>query len=898
MKISVNLLNSYLKNQLSTEKMAEVIEQTEVEVEEILYANKLDEKIIVAKVLEVKKHPNADKLNKAKVDNGTAIIDIVCGAPNIREGLVVALAQVGSILPDGFEIGEAKIRGEISHGMLCSEKELSWGDDHSGIVELDPSLPLGKSLCDILKMTDIVDIKTPTNRWDYLSYVGLGREIAATDLDNQLIEPDMEEIQLKNDKDAKIEVEEDICGAFYSVKARMKENIKSPQWLVDNLQASGVRTINAVVDITNFVMLEYGQPSHAYDINKIKGHSLGIRYAKKDELLVTLDGKKLKLSKADLVIVDKSGAIGLAGVMGGISTETDDETTNVLIEIANFDKTTVRRSALRHGIRTEASARFEKGLPLSLPYLATKRIIKLLKEICDAEIIKVNEQLHSPVHHINLGMRLRKAEKFIGYKLDEKEVMNALFKRGFKPKHFSFSKEIKEHLGKPYMYGAQIATEKLEKFDCSLLTQYIYNRAGVDIGCTAQMQSEKGMEVPEIGFKPGDLLFLKGDEKESGKKIGHVGMFIGSGKVLQASSTEKKVVISPVTKFTKAKNYVGAKRYVENFNHIISVEVPWWRNDISMEADLFEEVAKTQGYNNMPDTLPIMPPTDTSKHQTLPSLMNLRERLVGLGLIEVMTYSFISREDIEFTNQDISKNLKIENPLSSEQDYLRTTLLPSHLRAAANNQSVSRDSMFEISRVYEKGGKAANEKWSLGFTVWGEDSLLRVKGLLDAVFGWYSTELDVEREGSSNIYVSGRAAKVIEEQKLGDFGQIKPAILKKYGFKQELSFAEINIQALIDSNREIMALPPLPYQVVYKDMTVELQDVVMYGDLKKSIQDLVYSVSFVDEYKNEELEKNAKKRVTIRAGFDLGPNPKTEEISLVLEKCEQALQKSQKAKVL
>jgi len=151
MKISVDLINSYLINKLSTEKMAEVIERTEVEVEEILYANKLDEKIITAKVVEVIKHPNADKLNKAKVDNGTALIDIVCGAPNIREGLVVALAQVGSILPDGFEIGEANIRGEVSHGMLCSERELAWGEDHGGIVELDPSLPIGQSLCDIKK---------------------------------------------------------------------------------------------------------------------------------------------------------------------------------------------------------------------------------------------------------------------------------------------------------------------------------------------------------------------------------------------------------------------------------------------------------------------------------------------------------------------------------------------------------------------------------------------------------------------------------------------------------------------------------------------------------------------------------------------------------------------------
>jgi phenylalanyl-tRNA synthetase beta subunit len=895
MKISVDLLNSYLKNRLSTEKLAEVIERTEVEVEEILYANKLDEKIITAKVVEVSKHPNADKLNKAKLDNGTDIIDIVCGAPNIREGLIVALAQVGTILPDGFEIGEAKIRGEISHGMLCSEKELAWGDDHSGIVELDPSLPIGQSLCDIAKMTDIIDIKTPSNRWDYLSYIGLGREIAATDLDNLLVEPELSEISYQNREDVKVEVDNKICGAFYSVKASVKENTKSPQWLVDNLQASGVRTINPVVDITNFVMLEYGQPSHAYDAKKIQG-ALGVRFANKNEPLTTLDGKSLKMTESDLVIVDNSGAIGLAGVMGGESTETDEDTTDVVIEIANFDKTTVRRSALRHGIRTEASARFERELPLTLPSLAAKRIVKLLTDVCDAQNIQINEQLYSPSPVQNLGMRLRKADKFMGYRLDEKEVMSALSKRGFEPKHFSFSKEIKAHLGKPYMYGAQLATEKLEKFDCSLLTSYIYSKAGLDIGRTAAMQFENGMEVPELGLRPGDLLFLKGDEKEENKKIGHVGMFIGNGKVLQASSTKKEVVNSPVTKFTKAKNYAGARRYIENFNHIISVIVPWWRNDVKLEADLFEEVAKTQGYNNMPDTLPQIGATETSKHQILPSLMDLRERLVGLGLMEVMTYSFISAEDIKFVNQDISKNLQIENPLSSEQDYLRTGLLPSHLRAAANNQAGKRNSMFEVSRVYEKNASLANEKWVLVFTVWGEDSLLRAKGLVDAVFGWYGLSIDVERKDDSKSMIAGRSAYI--EGGYGIFGQVKPVILKKYGIKNEVSFVELNIQQIIDNKSEIIAKPPLPYQIVFKDITVELPEANMYSQLVEKLANEVFGIDYIDEYQNEELKKSAMKKLTIKVGFDLGPNPKSKEISDKLLKCQKVLESLQKAKVL
>ena len=875
--------------------MAEVIERTEVEVEEILYANKLDEKIVVAKVLEVEKHPNADKLSKAKVDNGSAVVDIVCGASNVREGLMVALAQVGSILPDGFEIGEAKIRGEISHGMLCSERELAWGDDHNGIVELDPSLPIGQSLCDIAKMSDIIDIKTPSNRWDYLSYIGLGREIAASDDQNMLIEPETEEITYQNREVAKVNKSGGECKAFYTVKAHVKSNSASPRWLVDNLQASGVRTINPVVDITNFVMLEYGQPSHAYDVQKIKGN-IGVRLAKNNEKLTTLDGRTLKLTKSDLVIVDNSGAIGLAGVMGGASTETDESTTEILVEIANFDKTIVRRSALRHGIRTEASARFEKGLPTTLPSLATKRIIKLLKEICGAEILEANEQLYSPYSVRNLGVRLRRADKFIGYKLDTKEVMTALSKRGFEPNHFSLTYETKAHLGKPYMYGAQIDTENLEKFDCSLLTSYIYSRAGIDIGRTAQMQFEKGMEVPDIGLKPGDLLFLKNDENKEGRKIGHVGMYVGRSGILEASSTLKKVVMSPITKFTKAKNYAGAKRYVENFNHIISVKVPWWRNDVSIQADLFEEIAKTQNYNQMPETLADIEPNSTQDHQLLPKLMDLREKLVALGLMEVMTYSFISKEDIDFIKSDVSKYLQIENPLNSEQDYLRTTLLPSHLRSASANQSSYYNAMFELSRIYEKDSKGATEDWSLGITVWGKDSMLRLKGIIDSLFGWYNQDLEVKRDDKSDIYLAGRSAMLLDNY--GNFGQVMPSILKKYDIKNELSFAQIDVARLVSSNRKITALPLLPYQIIYKDITVELDNNILYSDIVKRLGDGLYSVKFIDEYANDDLKVESRKRLTIRVGLDLGPNPKNDEINKIIKKYENNLKSIEKAKVL
>ena len=893
MKISVELINSYLLNHLSTENLAEVIEHTEVEVEEILYADKLDSKIITAKVVSVSKHPNADKLNKVIVDNGTVNIDIVCGATNVTKGIMVALAQVGAILPDGSEIGEAEIRGEISKGMICSEKELGWGSDHDGIVVLDPSLLIGQSLCDIAKMTDIIDIKTPSNRWDYLSYLGLSREIAASDEGNKFIEPEPEKITYKNRE--LVDVNNNECKLYYSVKARVKAESKSPRWLVDNLQASGIRSINPVVDITNFVMLEYGQPSHAYDAKKIDG-PIKVRLATKDENITTLDDKNIKLTDSDLVVVDNSGPIALAGVIGGSRTQTSGDSTEILIEIANFDKTITRRSALRHGLRTEASARFEKGLPLKLPSLAANRIIELLKDICGAYDIEANEQSYAPYPVSNLGLRLRKAEKFIGYKLDEKEVMNALSRRGFNPAHFSFKKEINAHVGKPYMYGAQLETEKLEKFDCSLLTSYIYSKAGLDIGRTAEMQFGKGMEVPETGLKPGDLLFLRGDEKQEDSKIAHVGMFVSAGKVLQASSVAGKVTFSPTTKFTKAKNYAGARRYVDNFNHIISVGVPWWREDITSEADLFEEIAKTQDYNSMPETLPNFEPTSTADHQLLPSLMQLREKLIALGLMEIITYSFISKEDIENTKYVLSRHLQIENPLSSEQDYLRNSLLPSHLTAARNNLGSKYSAFFEVSRVHEKLADGFDENWTLGITTWGDSSLLRLKGIIDSIVGWYGVGLDVKREDNSKVCISGRSAKL--SKGLGCYGQIKPAILKSYKINTELSFAELNIKKIIDNKNLIIAKPLLPYQIIYKDITVELPQEVLYQDIAKNLEKSVLSIEFLYDYQDNDLKDISRKRITIRVGLDLGPNPKTEDISSKVSALAVSINSIQKSKVL
>ena len=885
MKISVSLINTYLKKRLNTEQMVAALETTEVEVEEILYAKKLDPKIITAKVIETKPHPNADRLKLAKVDTGNGIVDIVCGAPNIRAGMVVALAQTGTILPSGDEISDAEIRGEKSHGMLCSELELGWGKDHDGIIEQDPGLPLGQSLCDIANISDIIDIKTPSNRWDYLSYIGLAREIAATQADNSLVEPSIDKITYQDREVVKVN-KDGHCQAFYLTKLKLAPDSVSPRWLVDNLQSAGLRSINAVVDITNFVMLEYGQPSHAYDASKVTGN-FGVRLAGSHEVLVSLDDKEVKLTNQDLVIVDNSGPIALAGVMGGKSTETESSSTEIWLEVADFDKTTVRRSALRHGIRTEASSRFERGLPTSLAKIATERIIGLLKDICQAEITGFpTQQLYSQLNVVKLGVRIRKAEKFLGIKLDEKEVTALLSKRGFSPSHFSISKELK-----------LLSTPQANSVDgdVSDRVRALYSKAGIMLPESPKEQFKSGMEVPEASLKPGDMLFLSANTEAKTKNTpDQIGIYLSKGKVFSLANTDKPAVV-PITRVTKSPHYLGARRYTENFNHIISVDVPWWRSDVAIESDIFEEIAKGLGYENLPSTLPTIQLTNSVEHQLLPQLMELREKLAALGLIEVMTYSFVSGSDIDNVVSDKSRHLQIENPLSSEQDYLRTGLISSHLSAAQANQGSEYDGIFEISRVYEQTKSGPTEKWVLGITIWNESSLARLKGVIDNIFGWYRQELEVARI-INNIYIHNRAGAITAG--LGEFGQLFPAILKKFEITKELSFASINIEKLIEkaNQPDLKTIPS--YQIVYRDITVELDETVLYQSIKKILEDKVFSVQYKSEFQNDELKKSSKKRITITIGIDLGPNPTSDEIAQQLTKSTKLIASKLKAKVL
>ncbi len=908
MRIPINLINEYLKIKLTTNEVVECLEKTEIEVEEIIAAKSLHKNIVTARVIKIDKHPNADRLKLVLLglkDDKT--VKVVCGASNVELNQMVAYAKPGSVLPDGSKISKAVIRGVNSAGMLCSPRELGKSDDHEGIAVLDPDLPHGISLCDIEDTQDIIDIKTPANRFDMLSFVGIAREISANSKNNLLLEPKSVNLLFDKKEQTKIE-DKQICKRFISARIKINNKVKSPQWLVDNLLAAGMRPISPVVDITNFVMLETGQPSHAYDANKLKS-DLQVRFAKKNERLITLDGSSLDLDKSDLVIVDKNKPIGLAGVIGGKDTETDEKTDEVILEVANFDKTTVRKAALRHGIRTEASSRFEKGLPLPLQEYAIKRLIYLYKKICKGELVgEVNDQLYSWPWIQHVGLRIRKAEKFLGMTLDEKQILVGLKKRGFEAEHFSIVKEARKHLGKPYKWGANFKQDGIDAFDCGYFVDYVYSLIGEMVGHQCLQLFESGQPVEVKDLKPGDTVFRDGPweklTRKERKGLSHVAIYIGNGKIIHAADTyrgkdgkwkkypkDKQVVIEEsVETITKDPDYRGARRYVDNFNHILAITAPWWREDVRIEQDIYEEIAKIVGYDNLPATLPSLPPESYNEHQMMMRMTKLRNLLVDRGLFEVMSYSFVSHKHLQNDNLDQDKHLKVVNPLSTEQEFLRTTLMSSHVQIVKNNTNYSQDrfGFFEISRVYEKisSKHEKSEKWLLAITVVGDEGYVKIKSLLDALDSKYVWDLKYEPL-QNNRYQKGIAANIlVGEELVGNYGQLSKNQLKKhYKNPRPISYCEIDIDRLDISMKDFKVQNIANYQLISRDVTLEIDNDIWWQQLQDSIKlnEELKKIEYIDEFINDDLEKANKKRISFRLILDLGAQPTSQEITNIVD---------------
>lgn len=585
MKISLRWLKNYVDIDMEPQAIAEKLTIAGIEVDSLQITGSSWSNIVVGEVTDVNPHPNADRLRLATVAFESQQYTVVCGAPNISSGQKIAFAYVGAQLIDGHTgklaiLKEAKIRGVASMGMVCSEKELGISDRHEEILVLPSTAPVGASLSEYLGDV-IFNLEITPNRPDCMCVIGIAREIAAlTGKPLHLPEINYRETEKVIDSSVSVEIIDDISCPRYcaSLITGVKQG-PSPEWMQQYLASYGMRPINNIVDITNYVMLEYGQPLHAFDYHKIEGSRIIVRKAEEGERITTLDGVERLLSQDMLVIADVKKPVAIAGVMGGLDAEVTDNTTTILLESASFNRSVIRRGTKHTGLQSEASLRFDKGTGAELPLTALKRATQLLQELADGKV----------------------AEGVIDVYPGKTEPI---------PIPIS-TKEVKR------LSGLIVSVEKISKV------------------------------LKLLGFK------------------------------CQRAGTSSE----------------------------LSVIAPYWRGDIGCPADLVEEVIRIIGYDKVPmtrlcSTLPKQIPSLENKFKK-----DLRNVFISSGFQEILTYSLTSLTKL----QNISPKhelkvtpLKVLNPMSKEQEYLRTSLRPNILTALADNQKYEQSGikLFEMGKVF------------------------------------------------------------------------------------------------------------------------------------------------------------------------------------------------------
>ncbi|NLL82365.1 MAG: phenylalanine--tRNA ligase subunit beta [Tissierellia bacterium] len=756
MLLPVKWLKDYIDTNKSARELADGLTLSGSHVESIKALDNGIENVVVGKVLKVEKHPNADKLVICTIDIGKEKLVIVTGAKNVNEGDYLPVALIGSKLANGLEIKESNFRGVSSFGMLCSLQELGLPDNvipkemRDGIFILDKEYPLGTSILEVLELNDqVIEFEITPNRPDCLSIIGMARETAAT-FNYKLNEPSVEihnDVDDINDYTNGISVETDKCTRFYSRVIKDVVIEPSPIWLQTRLMKAGVRPISNIVDITNFVMLEYGQPLHAYDLEELNGKKIIVRQAEKDEKIFTLDGNERTLNEDDIVIADGLEPIGLAGVMGGLDSEITDDTKIVLLEGANFNSENVRLTSKKLGLRTEASTRFEKGLDPNLCSIAVERVCQLVELIGAGTVVKGSIDVYNNV------------------------------------------KENKE---------LELNPERCNK----LLGESI-----------------------------------------------------------------------PVNKMLEYLNALGLESAYDG--SLINVSVPTYRLDINIEVDLIEEVGRLYGFHNIKPKALLGGLSRGDKPYKNMLEDKVKSILEGLGLNEVMTYSFISPKAYDKINltksDDKRKYIKILNPLGEDYSTMRTTLLPNMLDLLSRNFNKGIDSIyaFEIGNTFIPKNlpvkSLPDEKKVLSIGAYGDVDFYEMKEIVEITLSKLGIKnLSYEREENNPTYHPGRTAKVcFNEEFLGIIGEIHPDVLRKYDIKTKVYTAQLDFDKIVDlTNLEIVYKPLPKYPSMVRDIAITVKEDVLVGDIEKIILKhgggLIEKLELFDIYRGDQIEEGLK----------------------------------------
>lgn len=764
MKVSLKWLKEYVDVKLDAKQLAERLTMAGLEVKGIEITGATWNNIFIGQVVAVSPHPNADRLRLATVNLGTEQVTVVCGAPNIAPSQRVPFARVGARLIDGHTgepvlLKPAKIRGVISEGMICSEKELGISDIHEGIMVLPDEAPVGMSLGDYLG-DSILDIDVTPNRPDCLSLIGIAREIGALTGEHlRLPQVHYQQSEAPIDSFASVEiVEPELCPRYCASLITGMKVAASPTWLQQRLNAYGMRPINNIVDVTNYVMLEYGQPLHAFDYRKLKGKKIIVRRAADGETIITLDGSKRMLNPDILVVADSEQALAVAGIIGGLDSEVTNETDVVLLESANFNQAAIRRGCSHLRFQSEASIRFDKSLNPELPPLPLKRATRLLLEIAGG----------------------RAADGIIDVYPGRSE-----------PKVMSLSvSEVKR------LSGLEVSSEEI-------------------------------FQVTEaLGFE-------------------HRATFSGEQ---------------------------------------ILVSVPYWRSDVRCSADLVEEVVRIVGYDKIPSAKLGSPlPPQRSRLSVAARRDDLRERLrsilTGFGFQEILTYSLVSLEKLQKLSPNrelLVQPLRVANPMSREQEFLRNSLRSGLLSTLAHNQKFEQGGirLFEIGKVFEARGKdLPEEREMLCALLSGSRTELSwlaaketvdffdAKGVAESLLSSLGIDATFENSDDEGLFPGRAASIMVDGGSIGAVGEVHPKVAQAYELSGLTCLIETDLEKLLPKISGMSKYQTMPrFPSVYRDIALVVDEQVSYGSVDSIVRSfpLVAKANLFDLYRGDQVPRGKK----------------------------------------
>ncbi|ABA88669.1 phenylalanyl-tRNA synthetase, beta subunit [Syntrophotalea carbinolica DSM 2380] len=795
MIVTYNWLKEFVDFEMSPDELAHRLTMAGLEVDSMDFIGEGLDSVVTARLVSVDKHPDADKLTVCQVDYGQDTVQVVCGATNHKAGDVVALATVGTVLPGDFKIKKSKIRGMESFGMLCSEKELGLAQDSDGIMILSPDCEPGQPVFEVLGLKDVrYELGLTPNRPDCLSVLGVAREVSA--MCGRSLNVNLPPLS-EGDESTRALTSVTIEDAEYCPRyaARLIRGVKvgpSPDWLVRKLESVGQRSVNNVVDVTNFILMELGHPLHAFDYQRLAEGRIVVKRAASKEQFTTLDSVSRSLEKSDLVICDGQGAVALAGVMGGENSEVVAETVDILLESAYFNPLAIRRTSKRLSLRSEASHRFERGADIAMVPVALDKAAALIVQVAGGVVCKgMIDEFPRPLAERKVTLAVQRVNEILGLKLG--------------------MDDIQAHL--------------------------------LSIGLEVQPVEEKDIDR-------------------------------------------------------------------------LVVTIPSFRPDLERDIDLVEEVARLNGYDNIPVTMPAgrmlchLPP------QHLREVKRLRDVMVAAGFNETVNYSFVAPEAwdrLELSDDDPRREpVKILNPLTEDQSVMRTSLVPSLLECVTRNVAYQNSDLhlFELRPVFltHTDDVLPIEKWRLCAVLCGRREqegwrqndekvdFYDLKGVVEQILDSFNVaKVTWDGSSSENFLHPGKSCTLKQKKTvLGTLGEVHPKVLAAFDIDQPVYLLDLDFEQLLmaaGGHGGFSALSRFPQ--VARDSAFLVDEDIPFSEisevLNRSTGKLVEDIVLFDVYRGKGIPEG-KKSLAIRVRYRSDDRTlKDEEIQKAHDKIVKAL---------